>query len=71
MVEPDDKGNDKAVPPEGQPASSSDEPAAAPEQETTSAAADASWVEVLNAMRSAEDAVANAVRGVAKIHDKR
>jgi hypothetical protein len=59
MAEPDDKGQDKVVPPKDQPASSSD-----------SAAADASWAEVLNAMQSAEEAVSNAVQGVAKIHNK-
>ena len=69
MAEPDDKGQDKVVLPEGQPAPSS-EGTTASAKAAPSAAADTSWAEVLNAMRSAEEAVANAVQGVAKIHNK-
>jgi hypothetical protein len=63
------KPDDKAVPPEGQRASNSEETAASAKQETP--AADTSWAEVLNAMRSAEEAVSNAVQGIAKINNER
>ena len=64
MAEPDDKGHDKAVPPGGKPASSSEEAAAKPD----TLAAEASWAEVLSAMQSAEEAVSSAVQGMAKLH---
>jgi hypothetical protein len=70
MAEPDNKGPDKAGPPQGQPASGSEGPAASADQHTPSTAVDAAAAEVLNAMRAAEEAVASAVQGIAKLHDK-
>jgi hypothetical protein len=74
------KPDDKAVPPEGQSASNSEETAASASQETLEA--DALWAEaskamrlaneaVSNAMRSADEAHANAERGMAKSDNKR
>ena len=68
MAEPDDKGHDKVVPPEGQPASNSEETTASATQETSAAAT--SSAEVLDAMRLAEEAVSGAVQGMAKIDNK-
>jgi hypothetical protein len=67
MAEPDNKGNDKAVPPEGEPASGSAATTASAEQQ---AQAKASWAEVSNAMQSAEEAVSNAVQGIARNQNK-
>jgi hypothetical protein len=69
MAEPDDKGHDKVVPPEGQPASRSEEAAASAKQDTPTP--DTSWAEVLSAMQSAEEAVSRAVQGIAELHNKR
>jgi hypothetical protein len=65
MAEPADQTHDTTVPPEVQPASSSEEIAASVKQETAFTGSGTPWAEVLNAMRSAEEAVSRAVQGMA------
>jgi hypothetical protein len=62
MPEP---ANDVPAPQDVSSASKSEDAAISAKQKPVTAASDASWTEVLNAMRLAEEAVSSAVQGMA------